>query len=88
MIPNVVGAVLFGAPSLGMETQALMSMVSGQPNKGLVDDLTTTSDYLRCLDNRFFEVARRGRMELFWGYEIKTSPTVAVSVNSSFVFKA
>jgi predicted alpha/beta hydrolase family esterase len=81
MIPHVVGAILFGAPSRGMETQALMSMVSGQPNKGLVDDLTTASDYLRCLDDRFFDVARRGRMELFWGYETKTSPTVAVSVN-------
>jgi len=83
IIHHVVGAILFGAPSRGMETQALMSMVSGQPNRGLVDDLTVSSDYLQRLDDCFFEVARRGRMELFWGYETRTSPTVAVSTDDA-----
>lgn len=81
MMRHVVGAVFLGVPSRGMETQALMTIASGQPNEGLVRDLTTGSDYLQYLDDRFFEVARRGRMELFWGYETKTSPTVAVSTN-------
>jgi surfactin synthase thioesterase subunit len=77
---HVAGAVFFGVPSRGMETQALMTMVSGQPNGGLVRDLTTASDYLGRLDDRFFEVVRRGTLELFWAYETKTTPTVAVSM--------
>jgi len=77
---HVAGAVLFGVPSRGMETQALMAMVSGQPNMGLVRGLATSSGYLESLDDRFFDVARRGRMELFWAYETRLSPTVAVSI--------
>jgi len=79
IIHHVAGAVFFGSPSRGMDTQALMTMVEGQPTAALVRDLATTSDYLQELDDRFFEVARRGRMEIFWAYETKTSPTVAVS---------
>lgn len=79
IIRHVAGAVFFSTPSRGMDTQALMTMVEGQPTAALVHDLATTSDYLQELDDRFFEVARRGRMEIFWAYETKTSPTVAVS---------
>jgi len=74
-----IGSIFFGVPSRGMETQALMTMVNGQPNKNLVLDLAVGSDYLQCLDDRFFEVVRCGKMELFQGYETKTSPTVEVS---------
>jgi hypothetical protein len=68
-------------PSRGMETQALLTMVSGQPNATLIHDLTIASDYLQHLDDRFSEVLRRTRIELFQGYETKTSPTVAVGTN-------
>jgi len=44
-----------------------------------VRDLTARSDYLQSLDDRFFDVALQGRMKLFWAYETRTSPTVAVS---------
>jgi hypothetical protein len=81
MLRHVVGAVLFGVPSRGMETQALVTMVRGQANEGLVRDLTTGSDYLQSLDDRFFEVALYGRMKLFWAFETRTSPTVAVGVS-------
>lgn len=77
---HVDGAVFFGTPSRGMDTRALMTMVGGQSTEGLVRDLTVKSDYLEHLGDRFFEVARRGRMEIFWGYETKISPTVAVSL--------
>ena len=78
---HVAGAIFFGVPSRGMKTDALMTVVSGQPNEGLVYDLATASKYLQRLDDRFFEVARRGRMELFWAYETKTTPTVVVSIS-------
>jgi hypothetical protein len=79
----VAGAILFGVPSRGMETQAIMSMVREQPNEGLVRDLTTSSGYLCSLHARFFEVALHGRMKLFWAFETRTFPTVAVSRNFS-----
>ena len=79
---QTAGAVLFGAPTRGMETQALMAMVSGQANAGLIRDLAEPSEYLKSLEARFFDVTTDGRMKLFWAFETKTSPTVAVSVRS------
>ena len=79
MLRRVAGAILFGVPSRGMETQALMTVVRGQANEAIVRDLTAGSDYLQSLDDRFSDVASQGRMKLFWAYETRTSPTVAVS---------
>ena len=81
MLQQTAGAVLFGAPTRGMETQALMTMVSGQANEGLIRDLTIPSGYLKSLEDQFFDVAIAGRMKLFWAFETKTSPTVAVSAS-------
>ncbi|KAK4446794.1 hypothetical protein QBC34DRAFT_278713, partial [Podospora aff. communis PSN243] len=78
------GVIFFGVPSRGMQTQALMTMVHGQPNQDLVRDLTVGSQYLQHLDDRLFEVARVGRMEMFWAYETKTSPTVIKLEDESF----
>jgi len=83
MLRRVVGAVLFGVPSRGMETKALMTVVRGQANEGLVRDLMVKSDYLQSLDDGFFDVALRGRMKLFLAFETKTSPTLAVSFTLS-----
>ena len=81
MLQQTAGAVLFGAPTRGMETQALMTMVRGQANEGLIRDLTIPSGYLKSLEDQFFDVAIAGRMKLFWAFETKTSPTVAVSAS-------
>lgn len=77
IVKQTAGAVLFGVPSRGMETQALMTMVRGQANDGLLRDLTVPSEYLNSLDDQFVEVA--GGMKLFWAFETRTSPTVTVS---------
>ena len=82
VVQQTAGAVLFGAPTRGMETQALMTMVSGQVNARLVLDLTILSEYLKRLEDRFFDVAMDGRMKLYWAFETQTSPTVAVSGGS------
>jgi hypothetical protein len=83
---RTVGGLMFGVPSRGMETRALMAMVHGQPNENLINALTTGSKDLQTLDDRFFEVALRGRMEMFWAYETRTSPTV-VSMHFRTTFK-
>jgi len=79
MLQQTASAVLFGAPTRGMETQALMTMVRGQANESLVRDLIILSGYLKSLEDRFFDIAVAARMRLFWAFETKTSPTVAVS---------
>jgi predicted alpha/beta hydrolase family esterase len=81
ILRRVAGAVLFGVPSRGMETQALMAMVRGQANEGIVRDLTAKSHYLQSLDDRFLQAALTGTMKLFWAFETRTSPTV-VSTSS------
>jgi len=76
MLRHVAGAILFGVPSRGMETQALMILVRGHANEAIVRDLIVGSGYLQSLDDRFFDVASHGRMTLFWAFETRTSPPV------------
>jgi alpha-beta hydrolase superfamily lysophospholipase len=45
ILRQVVGAVLFGVPSRGMKTQALMTMVRRRPNERLVRDLAAKSEH-------------------------------------------
>jgi len=79
MLRHVAGAILFGVPSRGMETQALRTIVRGQANDAIVRELLVGSGYLQSLDDRFSNVALQGRMKLFLAFETRTSPTVAVS---------
>jgi len=79
ILSRVIGGVLFGVPSHGMETEALMTMVNGQPNENLVQDLDRDSPHLRSLDDKFSGIASLQKMTLFWAYETRTTATVAVS---------
>ena len=63
ILQQTAGAVFFGVPTRGMETQALLTMVRGQANEGLLRDLAIPSKYLQSLADRFVEVS--GRMTLF-----------------------
>ncbi len=83
ILHHTVGGVLFGVPSRGMETQALMTMVRTQPNEGLLRDLTTGSEYLRSLHGQFSDIIQTTGIKLFWAYETRTSPTVEVSAERS-----
>lgn len=67
---NMVGGVLFGVPSRGMETQALMAMVRGQPNEGLVRDLTKGLGYLQSLNEQFFNLTLP-----VWSLNVTDSPS-------------
>lgn len=54
-------------------------MVRGQVNEQIVNDLSTTSKYLRRLDDHFSGLVSTRHMRLFWAYETMTSPTPEVS---------
>ncbi|KAH6989107.1 hypothetical protein BKA56DRAFT_611392 [Ilyonectria sp. MPI-CAGE-AT-0026] len=78
LLNYVRGGVFFGVPSKGMETDALRAMVDGEPTEQLLDDLSIESTYLNKLDDDFKSIASGEKMKLFWAYETKTTPTVAV----------
>lgn len=73
------GLLLFGVPNLGLEVTSLRSMVMGQPNSRLIEDLVSSSVFLR-------------RQKFFWDFQIpdatvvisiyETKPTPTVQVNS------
>ncbi|KAI1140023.1 hypothetical protein F5Y05DRAFT_411088 [Hypoxylon sp. FL0543] len=78
------GGIFFGVPSHGMATSHLLAMVEGQVNEQLVHDLSTGSEYLQCLDDRFSGLSLVRDMFIHWAYETKTSPTVIRKPDGSF----
>lgn len=80
LLDNIRGAVMFGVPSLGMEQSHLMTMVEGQPNEFLVQDLSREggSNYIRQLNAQFDGLSFLKRARILWAYETKMSPTAVV----------
>ncbi|KAI1643999.1 uncharacterized protein F4817DRAFT_231917 [Daldinia loculata] len=76
------GAVFFGVPNLGMAQSHLMAVVEGQANMQLVEDLSIQSDYLQYLDQQFSGISYLQDALLYWCYETKKSPTVALDSNN------
>ncbi|KAL7627351.1 hypothetical protein AAE478_001543 [Parahypoxylon ruwenzoriense] len=70
---RVLGAVMLGVPSLGMEQAHLRAMVEKQANEVLVQDLCRGSRYLRRLDESFSGIAYTNKMNIFWVYETRES---------------
>jgi hypothetical protein len=79
----VRAVVFFGVPHKGMQISHLRSMVDGQPNGTLVEDLGSESTYLRVLDDQFSGLAYQS-VRVFSVFETKRSPTVQVSSIISF----
>lgn len=79
-IANLIqGAIFFGVPSQGMAIDDIFRMLGDQPNKGaLVTEISTESDYLSQLEKRFSGVSFVRTLKMFWAYETKMTPTVAV----------
>lgn len=73
----VRAVIFFGVPHKGMEISHLRSMVDGQPNGRIVEDLGPASTYLRVLDDQFSGLARQS-VRVFSVFETKRSPTVRV----------
>jgi hypothetical protein len=76
----IKGAIFFGVPNLGMKQSHLMAMVDGQPTETIVADLSVDSEYLCQLDENFAGIACLQRVQLYWAYETRKSPTVKVGL--------
>ena len=79
----VRAVVFFGVPHKGMQISHLRSLIDGQPNGTLVEDLGSESTYLRVLDDQFSGLAYQS-VRIFSVFETKRSPTVQVSPIISF----
>ncbi|KAF3019707.1 hypothetical protein E8E14_007710 [Neopestalotiopsis sp. 37M] len=80
----IKGAIFFGVPNLGMEQSHLMAMVDGQPTETIVADLFVNSEYLRQLDQQFAGIAYLQRVQLYWAYETRKSPTVIKNTHGAW----
>jgi alpha-beta hydrolase superfamily lysophospholipase len=82
ILDNVLGAIMFGVPSLGMEQSHLLAMVEGQPTETLVQDLSRDGDsnYLVRLNERFESLSFLRTAQIMWAYETERTPTVIVSI--------
>lgn len=71
--------LLFGVPNRGLEVGSLRSMVKGQPNAQLIEDLEESSDFLR-RHNFFWRFQKAEDTKVISIYE--TQPTSTVEVRS------
>lgn len=82
ILDNILGAIMFGVPSLGMEQTHLISVVEGRPNEQLVQDLARDggANYVRRLNTRFKGLTFLRTARLIWAYETRESPTLIVRI--------
>ena len=71
LLEAISGAIFFGVPNYGMDTDHLIAQASGQPLQYLIEDLKEGSWYLKNLDHSFSSLSRD--KSFFWGYETKKS---------------
>lgn len=57
-------------------------MLGDQPNVALVKDLSNKSDLLSKLDEQFGNISYLQRLQFFWAFETRITPSVEVT----FVF--
>lgn len=69
--------LLFGVPNKGLEGTSLRSMVKGQPNAKLIENLEGSSDFLRLL-HELWESLKPQNAKIVSIYETKPTPTVLV----------
>ena len=82
--------VFFGVPNLGLRHDQLVDLVSGQPNKRLIEDLVVDSEgepspYLNELKRKFVRCceSQRPTFVVISYFERELSPTVKVRWRSS-----
>lgn len=81
ILDNLLGAIMFGVPSLGMQQSHLMAMAEGQANELLVQDLSRDNggNYVRQLNKAFNGLSIVHTVKILWAYETEESPTIVVS---------
>ncbi|KAI1207027.1 uncharacterized protein F4807DRAFT_436711 [Annulohypoxylon truncatum] len=73
---QIAGGIFFGVPNFGMEQSSFLSIAEGNPNEMLVEDLSPHSPWLKGLESQFNGISYLRKMNMFWGYETCTSPTL------------
>ncbi|KEY71758.1 hypothetical protein S7711_02982 [Stachybotrys chartarum IBT 7711] len=71
----IVGALFFGVPSKGMDTQSLIPMAGDQPNRPLLDSISTGSSLLQTQSQRFEKGFPFTDSSIISFHETKLSPT-------------
>lgn len=79
ILAKIQGAVFFGVPSQGMNIPDIFEILGDQPNVDLVNSLSNQSEFLPRLDEQFGNISYLQRLQFFWGFETKVTPTVEVS---------
>lgn len=79
------GMLFFGVPNLGLRNEQLKTIVQGQPNKALIDDLLVDNDSepstsLKRLANQFSKSCK-GYYRVVTFFERTLSPTLVVSIS-------
>lgn len=75
---SIFGLVFFGVPHFGLLVEPWLSIIGGQPNRTLIEDLRSNSRVLRKLDDRFRRVFTFGDSKVVSLFETMTSGTVQV----------
>ncbi|KAI9150446.1 WD40 repeat-like protein [Paramyrothecium foliicola] len=79
ILTEVAGLLLFGVPNDGMSIGSLISMVTDQPNRQLVDSLNNINSHaLRTPNRDFLQIQDEFAPKIFCFYETKKSPTAAL----------
>jgi hypothetical protein len=88
MLKLVHGALFFGVPNQGMQTEAFCSIVKNQPNESLVDHLKKDSDPLTTQTKQFDNIISSLNLDIIYFFEEKTSPQLALVSYSVFCITA
>lgn len=79
ILTKIKGAIFFGVPSKGMNVPDIFEMLGDQPNVALVNDLSDQSDFLSRLDEQFGNISYIQKLQFFWAFETKVTPSLKVS---------
>lgn len=72
------GLLFFGVPNNGLSIESLRTMVDGQPNSRLIEDLDPRSTSLRLLHEAFSDYFRFEDSRIISIFETKETKTVVV----------
>ncbi|KAK3353279.1 hypothetical protein B0T25DRAFT_207363 [Lasiosphaeria hispida] len=77
-VRRIAGALFFGVPNDGMDIASLIPMVNDQPNRFLLESLSTiNSQVLRLQERSFAKFLDQTALNIFCFYETRLSPTAA-----------
>lgn len=88
VLGRITGMLLFGTPNDGLDIESLVPMVNDQPNRSLLESLSSkNSQVLRHQRQEFSKVLEHTRLHLFCLYETELSPTAALVCRHSLFCK-